>query len=187
MSESFKVAVTGPSRVGKTTLLTAILSDTEEMLAGTPVSLVSGEKTATRVRRQRIELRRAIEAGEFNAAALGGTESMFMYEVKLQANSDISLEIPFNILDYPGGWLNPEARVSPEARQQWPQCEAHIKQSIMLLLPIDAAVLMEAATPAQRSAVPDLLGLVDVEELAVKRAKERSLRPTEPAVVVSPR
>ncbi|MGP4022438.1 hypothetical protein [Actinomadura sp. 3N407] len=185
MSEAFKVAVVGPSRVGKTTLLTAILSDTADLLAGTPVNVALDEATASRVRRQKNQLRGAIAAGEFDAAALGGTQSMSSYEIKLQADGDVGLEIPFRILDYPGGWLDPDRRTeSPAAQEQWPRCEAHIKDSIMLLMPIDAAVLMEASTPAQRAAVPDLLGLTDVEAVAERWAKTRNQRPAEPAVLL---
>lgn len=185
MSEAFKVAVVGPSRVGKTTLLTAILSDTADLLAGTPVSVALDEQTASRVRKQKAKLRSAIAAGEFDAAALGGTQSTSSYEIRLQTDGDLGLEVPFHILDYPGGWLNPDERTkNPEAREQWPRCEEHIKNSIMLLMPIDAAVLMEAATPAQRGAVPLLLGLEDVEATTRRWAKVRNQRTTEPAVLL---
>ena len=185
MSEPFMVAVAGPARVGKTTLLTAVLSDTEKMLAGKPVSILPEEKTESRIRQQKIELRRAIEAEIFDAAALGGTQNMSVYDVKLQVEGDIEVEVPFRILDYPGRWLNPEERKkSTDAQLHWQQCEDHIRNSVMLLLPIDAAVLMEAVTPSQKSAVTDLLGLVDVEAIARKWAKARNRRPDEPAVVV---
>lgn len=179
MSEPFKVAVAGPSRVGKTTLVTAILADTEDMLAGTPVSVVPEEQTAIRLRRQKRELASAIAAGVFNAAALGGNQEVSRYEVTLQADSNLGIQVPFTILDYPGGWLNPDNRPA-----EWTQCEEHFKQSVMLLLPIDAAVLMEAASESQRRAVPNLLGIVDVEEIAGKWAKARAGKPDEPAVVV---
>src|SRR5215469_2194611 len=172
MSEPFMVAVAGPARVGKTTLLTAVLSDTEKMLEGKPVSILPEEKTESRIRQQRIELRRAIEAEVFDAAALGGTQNMSVYDVRLQVEGDLAVEVPFRILDYPGRWLNPEERKkSTDAQLHWSQCEEHIRNSIMLLLPIDAAVLMEAITPSQKSAVTDLLGLVDVEAIARRWAK----------------
>lgn len=187
MNPSFKVSMVGPSRVGKTTLLTAILSDAEEMLAGSPVSVTMDEPTRNRVRRQKIELRRAIEAGEFDAAALGGTEAHFFYRVALRAVGDEDVEIPFSILDYPGKWLDSEFRSTrPEVAAQWPDCERHITQSVMLLVPIDAAVLMEAVTPAQRSAVADLLAFEDVEAMARTWAQGRNLEEhrDEPAVLV---
>jgi hypothetical protein len=43
---------------------------------------------------------------------------------------------------------------------------------------------MEAASESQRRAVPNLLGIVDVEEIAGKWAKSRAIRGDEPAVVV---
>jgi GTPase SAR1 family protein len=184
MSEPFKVAVAGPSRVGKTTLVTAILEDTRDMLSTTPVSVVAAEKTAILVRKQRMELRRAIAAGVFDAAALGGTQVMSRYDLLLQADGDLGIEVPFTILDYPGRWLNPENRTDIDTQQQWAACEEHIKHSIMLLLPIDAAVLMEAESPRQRAAVPDLLGIEDVEGIAENWAKSRLRAPDEPAVVI---
>ena len=35
----FKVAILGPRRVGKTSLITALLSESQKLLAGTPVSI----------------------------------------------------------------------------------------------------------------------------------------------------
>lgn len=186
-AQTFKVAVVGPSRVGKTTLLTAILSDTNRMLAGTPVSVAMDEATEKRVSVQRKELRRAIEAQEFNPAALEGNQQIVHYYVSLRAAGDEALEIPFHILDYPGGWLDPARRADvPHAQQRWPECERHIENSVMLLVPIDSAVLMEAVTPAHRRAVPDLLGLEDTEAMVRKwaRSRNREEHRQEPAVVV---
>lgn len=187
MTPSFRVAVTGPSRVGKTTLLTAVLNDTDTLLAGTPVSVSMDEPTRTRIRKQQKDLRRAIEVGEFDAAALGGTQSVSRYRVALQAEGDESIEIPFELLDYPGAWLDPEVREqNREAKEAWPNYLEHVRNSIMLLVPIDAAVLMEAVLPRQRAAVGELLGLLDVEEVGRIWAKGRLNDDTrsEPAVIV---
>jgi GTPase SAR1 family protein len=185
MSTSFKVAMVGPSSVGKTTLLTAILAETQDMLAGTPVTISKEEPTEARVGRNRRELRRAIEAGEFDAGALGSTQSMFLYEVALEPTGDDSMRIPFSVLDYPGRWFNAEARAAvPEAKATWPTCIEHICTSIMLLVPIDSAVLMEAVTPKQKGAVADLLGFEDVEAVAREWAKARNKVTDEPAVLV---
>lgn len=182
---SFRIAVVGPSRVGKTTLLTAVLSDTDRLLAGTPVSVTMDEPTQARVRRQQKELRRAIEIGEFNAAALGGTQEISRYHVALQSEGDSSIEIPFDLLDYPGAWLDFDERVKfPHAVAEWPNYLDHVRQSIMLLVPIDAAVLMEAVLPRQKAAAGELLDLLGVEEVGKAWAKARQQRPNEPAVVV---
>ncbi|MBW0011218.1 MAG: 50S ribosome-binding GTPase, partial [Pseudonocardiales bacterium] len=185
MTPSFRVAVVGASRVGKTTLLTAILSDTHSLLAGTPVTVSMDEPTQSRVRRQEKDLRRAIEVGEFNAAALGGTQDINRYHVALQADGDESVQIPFDLLDYPGAWLDPDERSKyAHAVAEWPNYLDHVRQSIMLLVPIDAAVLMEAVTPRQKAAVGELLGLLDIEDVGRKWAMARQANPYEPAVVV---
>lgn len=187
MTLSFKASMVGPSRVGKTTLLTAILAETETMLSGTDINLVLDEETEMRVRKNRKDLRRAVEAREFDSASLGGSQSMVLYDVGLQAAGDSMPGIPFSILDYPGAWLDPVERSRrPDAKENWPECEAHITESLMLLVPVEAAVLMEAATPAQRRAVADLLGFEDVEAMARKWARARNLpeHRDEPAVLV---
>ncbi|MCM2387672.1 hypothetical protein [Streptomyces albipurpureus] len=187
MTLSFKASMVGPSRVGKTTLLTAILAETETMLSGTEIDLVPDEETEMRIRRNRKELRRAIEAREFDSASLEGSQSMVRYNVSLRAAGDRVQGIPFSILDYPGAWLDPAERSRrPEARENWPECEAHITESLMLLVPVEAAVLMEAVTPVQRRAVADLLGFEDVEAMARKWARARNLpeHREEPAVLV---
>ncbi|MFM9700219.1 hypothetical protein [Streptomyces europaeiscabiei] len=187
MTPSFKASMVGPSRVGKTTLITAILAETETMLSGTEISLILDEQTEMKVRRNRKDLRRAIEAREFDAASLGGSQDIQLYEVGLRAAGGSLPGIPFSILDYPGTWLDPVERSSrPRAKESWPDCEAHITESLMLLVPVEAAVLMEAVTPAQRRAVADLLGFEDVEAMARKWARARNLpaHRDEPAVLV---
>lgn len=182
---SFRVAVVGPSRVGKTTLVTAIFTDTEDLLAGRPVSVTMDEYTDGLVATQQKALRRAIEVGEFDAAALGGTQRVNRYRLALQAGGDAAVTIPFELLDYPGSWLDATYRRGiPEAVAEWPAYQEHVRESIMLLVPIDSAVLMEAVTPWQRAAAGDLLGLVDVERVGRDWAKHRAARPDEPAVLV---
>jgi hypothetical protein len=162
-----------------------VLSETDDLLAGTPVTVSMDEPTQSRVRRQQKDLRWALEMGEFNAAALGGTQEINRYHVALHADGDESVQIPFDLLDYPGAWLDPEQRAKySHAVAEWPNYLEHVRQSIMLLVPIDAAVLMEAVTPRQKGAVGELLGLLDVEDIGMRWAKGRMANPGEPAVVV---
>lgn len=183
MSEPFRVAVAGPSRVGKTTLVTAILEDTRMLLGGTPVSVEAAETTETLIRDNQMQLRRALAKDVFDAASLGGSQDVTRYDLLLQADSNLGIEVPFTILDYPGRWLNPGNRTE-KIKQDWVLCEDHVKHSIMLLLPIDAAVLMEATSESERAAVQDLLAIRDVEQVTEKWAKARNSQPNEPAVVV---
>ncbi|MFI1030002.1 hypothetical protein [Streptomyces sp. NPDC020951] len=176
MTPSFKVSMVGPSRAGKTTLLTAILAETQAMLAGSGITLVMDEETEMRVRMNQKSLRRAIEAREFDVSSLGGTQSMALYNVGLKALGNGTEGIPFSILDYPGSWLDPSSRARvAAAKDGWSECEAHIAESLMLLVPVESAVLMEAATPAQRRASADLLGFEDIIPMARTWAQSRNL------------
>ncbi|MGW1781908.1 hypothetical protein ACWCQQ_22595 [Streptomyces sp. NPDC002143] len=176
MTPSFKVSMVGPSRAGKTTLLTAILAETQAMLAGSGITLVMDEETEIRVRRNQKSLRKAIEAREFDVSSLGGTQSMALYNVGLKTLGNGTEGIPFSILDYPGSWLDPSSRARlAAAKDGWPECQAHIAESLMLLVPVESAVLMEAATPAQRRAAADLLGFEDIIPMARAWAQGRNL------------
>ncbi|MBL7255831.1 hypothetical protein [Paractinoplanes lichenicola] len=187
MNPAFKAAVLGPTRVGKTTLLTAILDETKQMLAGTGVIISLDERTQRRVRTHRQEMQQALLQREFNAYALAGTQDEAYYHVSLQSVADEDVRIPFSILDYPGKWLDPDfLDTVADGKRKWRECEEHIKASVMLLVPIDASILMEAETPPQRGAVPGLLQFGDVEEVARKWASTRNLAEHhhEPAVLV---
>ncbi|WP_034267830.1 hypothetical protein [Actinospica robiniae] len=187
MTPAFKVSVVGPSRVGKTSLLTAVFADTELKLAGTSLEVVLDEVTERRVNKHNKELRSAIEAKEFSAAALAGTNTIENYQIALRSVDDPDLVVPFDLQDYPGGWLDPQNRAANNvAPERWRQCESHIRGSIMLLIPIDAAVLMEARTPSQRAAALNLLGIVDVEKVVRMWVRSRNLEENcdEPAVLM---
>lgn len=187
MTLSFKAAMVGPSRAGKTSLITAILAQTEDLLAGSEIELALDEVSEARIRDNQRELRRAIEAREFVVNSLGGTQSSHTYEVTLRPLDGGQAAIPFSILDYPGGWIDPAARArSTFDKAEWAECEEHITESLMLLLPVDAAVLMEARTPEQSAAMADLLAFTDVEAVTRKWARARNRREhrEEPAVLV---
>jgi hypothetical protein len=79
--------------------------------------------------------------GEFNAAAPGGDQTVDRYRVALRAEGDESIEIPFEVAR--SGYR----QQIPLAVEQWPDQLDHVRNSIMLLVPIDAAVLMEAVLP----------------------------------------
>ena len=185
MTGAFKAAMVGPTGVGKTTLLTAVLTETEGILDGLPMKVATDEETEFRVNDHLKQLRKALAAKEFHPGALTNTQVMSVYDVSLRVLDAESLDIPFSLLDFPGGWMDPAVRKGAMgAADGWPRCVAHIQESVMLLVPIDAAVLMEARTPAHRAARTERLGLVDVERTAREWARVRNERPDEPAVLV---
>jgi len=182
---ALKVATIGPSQVGKTSLVTAILDDTKKLLSGTSVSLVAADGTAAMVNENRERARLALGHRTFETA-LGGSQEQRLYKLTLRVGGRSDVAVPFEILDYPGQWLEPDFRVrNPEVTPMWEECLDHVEQSVMLLIPIDAVVLMEAkGQPDWELAAADLLQLSETEELVRMWTKFRAKAPSEPATIV---
>ena len=179
----FRIGLVGPSRVGKTSLITALLRDSQRLLQGTPVSLRPfGTATEKRIAQHRRELDGSLLAGEFTPGALRGTEEPFRFQLLLDSGvrgTGIRLEL----LDYPGGWLDPATRPHDRDRD-WQACQRFLQQCSVLLVPVDAAVLMEPTSAAQLRAVPSILTTPEVGEVVRHWLKERNWRPDEPALLM---
>lgn len=165
----FKIGIVGPSQVGKTSLITAILEQGRQSLAGTPATLRPRGKTRGAIEQHMEELAGAIQSGEFNPGALGGSSERTIYELELKVNSQ---SLSLAVLDFPGSWLAESTRPD-RAEQDWEECQRFIVESSVLLVPIDASVLMEAGRSVERQAVPRILRTPAVETVAELWAKER--------------
>jgi hypothetical protein len=178
-----KISITGPSRVGKTSLIASILNDSQRLLEGTPVSMhPNGAKTERRIAQHHKELSGSIRAGEFHPGAVSGTEESFKYELNL--DSDNATEgIRLGILDYPGGWIDANRRPE-ESASEWAVCQDWLKDSSVLIVPVESAVMMEATCARHRKAIPSILNTYDVEQVIRTWAKARSKRPDEPALLI---
>lgn len=184
MSEElvYKIAMVGPTRVGKTSLITAVLADGQRLLRGSPVTLKSdGTPTERRVAQQNKQLGSALLRGEFNPGALRGTQEWFEFELLLDSGVDGSA-IRLTILDYPGEWLNPETRRGRDP--EWEHCKRFMREASVLIVPVDAAVLMEASLAGQRAAWPYILTEEDVRQVVMDWAAARVTRPEEPAMLL---
>lgn len=174
-----KLSVVGPSRVGKTSLTTAILDNAQELLRGTPVIIkAAGQKTEKKILQHRNEMRGSIAAGEFNPGGLGGTQEPFIFEFQISVGEHA---VHFGYLDFPGGWLTDRADNREEA---WEECLAWFRESQALVIPIDAAILMEATRPKQKRAAPSILGVAQVEQVAMEWATYRNSEENKPALLV---
>lgn len=178
----FKVAIVGPRRVGKTSLITALLSESQKLLAGTPVSIASVGTTEARIAQHRNDLRGALLAGEFHPGALGGTQDPFTFTLAMTVQKT---GIVWAILDYPGGWLDARTRGS-ENDGEWERCRRWIADSSVLLLPVDASVLMEATLRREKITAQNLLQIGQTEELAREWAKGRAVSRQPGLVILAP-
>lgn len=179
---TFKIGLLGPSRVGKTSLVTALLTESQDMLAGSGVAMHPADReTEDKLVQNRQQLEGDILAGEFRPGSLVSTVEPFTFRLKLDPGVPSS-EINIELLDFPGGWL--EVRNRPDQYgADWNACRAFITQSTILLIPVDAALLMEAVEKEHKRALTRLLTTVAVEQVARDWAIERNRVPAEPALL----
>jgi hypothetical protein len=179
----FKIGIIGPTRVGKTSLIASILKDGQRLLEGTLLNISPrGTATERRIAQHHKELEGSLRAGEFNSGAVQGTEEQFTFELQIDTGV-ASAGIHMDVLDYPGGWLD-AARRPPEREADWKACKRWMTESTVLLVPIESAALMEAATAKHKKATPHILTTWEVGQVAREWAKERASRPNEPALLL---
>lgn len=185
MSENmkFKIGIVAPSRIGKTSLVTAILSDAQNLLAGAPLVIKPNDlKTNARINQHKSELRGSLRAGEFDTGAMGGTQEPFTFSLLLQhTNKNDKNGIILDLMDYPGGWMSGFG-VDDEAEKL--KCAQFIHESAVLFVVVDASLIMEAASLSQKSAIDGILCVPATENIVREWAKNRAKNPDEPALLL---
>jgi hypothetical protein len=180
---SFKVSMLGPTRVGKTSIIASKLQGGQQLLTGTPVTMrPANSATDRRITQTRRALQGSLHAGEFKPGSLKSTSEPHEYSLLLDPGV-AGAGVQFDLLDFPGEWLDPLSRPD-DSQQAWEKCLKFIDQSSVLIVPVDAAVLMEADRKEYRAAWPDILTMDEVENVAARWASTRKIRDTEPALVV---
>ena len=180
---SFKIGIVGPTKVGKTSLITAIFEQGKDALKGSRALLRLRGQGKGLIEKHQQQLEQAIAHGEFDAGSLENTEETTTYNLEL-ALGQTSLH--FELMDYPGGLLSEQTRTTG-LEADWERCLESIKASSVLLVPIDAAVIMEATLPSERQAVPSILRTTAVKEVMYEWSKRRSeawAERREPALLV---
>ncbi len=184
-----KVGLVGPRGVGKTSLVAALIDSGKEMLSGLPVTLEANKRSEQRIDRFNNKLRSSLLVEDFVAPQLQPTETLDSLEFDLTVDRDDTIGVGFDILDFPGGWL--DAGEKPPLFEDFLR---HVRQSPILLVPIDATYLIESrgAVANGRAVKGDLheaLQIAQVGRIVRQWAIDRNVVNTdvkakEPAVLV---
>lgn len=145
INHQIKVTVIGPSRVGKTSLLTSFLSQAEDYLEGTRSAIFPSDNvTAKRVQRNNDDLNSCLPNGdrltkqkEFHASTIPGNSETAEFNFTLSTGG---AELQIKFLDVPGGWLNAD---HTRDEKGWAYYQAWIRESAVIIIPIDATIIME--------------------------------------------
>lgn len=174
----YKIALIGPSRVGKTSIVAALLEEAKEALAQTGVSIapfVNEDRTSPtkeRIRNTILDIEAGLDFSSFEPTGTG-TADPFIFDLVMglaREKEQNKSQLRFAILDYPGGWLK-----EPPARgiDTWEKCEKWIEDSSVVIIPIDANLIMEADNKERAKASRELLQVLEVEALVRKWAIAR--------------
>lgn len=178
----FKVSMVAPSGFGKTTLLVTIMNDASNYLDNPSAGLKVGYKDSDdekRIKEAQKSLSNAILAGKEGFTRAVDTKLLGTSEVKKfdfyyrLSNGAENIDQPFSIMDIPGGWINPNNRITAEMNAKWEDFKNHLHDSRLLFVPIDATLLMEATSKAEREAAVALLDVNNTGELIKEWAKYR--------------
>lgn len=189
----YKIAMIGQSRIGKTSLITAILQESQSLLAGTNVLMEAGDvKTQKRINRYKEQLKASLMVGEFNASSVEGSAEIVNYfldmrvirKQKLKQALPGKTKVRLGILDYPGGWMNLDE--FPERREAWETCKEWMHESAILIIPIDASMLMESLTRDDFLQALRGLAIEDVAVIAQTWAKDRREKQDPGLLILAP-
>ncbi len=153
--DAYTICMSGPSRVGKTTLITTMLHDFEKsrsksfgkrkkQLIVEPIN-----DTEFRLNHKHDLILAGIKSGEFSPEAPGDSEHV-IYDLRLKETDHSSIWNPKNffhldikIHDFPGGWVSNKAKLA----------EIPYQTSDIFIVPVDAAILVEATRANERQSI----------------------------------
>ena len=181
--ETFKISMVAPSRIGKTSLVTAILSDVQDLLSGTPITIKAKDpKTNSRINQHKSELNGSLRAGEFESGAMSGTQEAFEFNLLLKNINNDNNDLTLNFLDFPGGWMSNIQ--TEDAIDDHAKCAKFIQESSVLIVVVDASIIMEAASPSQKRAIDTILEVPATQDIVRSWAKERAKNRIDPALLL---
>lgn len=141
-----RVAMLGPRRAGKTSMLSAMFERFENALIAEQVSdkvwLTADPDTSKVLSDNYKELIETIRRGGNIAGAITGDSEAHTYGFDLKKKaSDDQIQIRLRFQDYPGGWLMAGER-NPD-NPDYKQVVSFVREAQVLLVAVDAPYLME--------------------------------------------
>ncbi|MBR0560412.1 hypothetical protein [Neokomagataea anthophila] len=174
----FKVSIVAPSRIGKTSLVSAILQDTEKLLRGTPLNIRAKDSaTGSRLNQHKNQLSGALRVSKyFNGGTVSGTQAPFEFNLLLSGAEPGTQDLNIKLLDFPGGWL-PALQYNEGTKEQR-ECAAFVKDSTVLLLAVDASMIMESTGNEEKQAIDGVLKISETDQIVKEWAKAHNNMPT---------
>lgn len=139
MSEiKWQITMLGPSRVGKTSLVTALQLSAKQFFRGTAISVEAVDKvTRDAFRHNNDQMTGELAARRFSPDSLPGDEEEHEYQLAVDPGvKDIAERQILSFIDYPGGWISDGEHESI--------VREHLANSPAVIIPIDATLIMSA-------------------------------------------
>lgn len=179
----YKIGLIGPSRVGKTSIIAALLEEAKATFAKSRVSITpffdedGTSLTDDRITNTIYDIESGLDVCSFEPTG-SGTADPFIFDLVMmiadEKEDENKIQLHLAILDYPGGWLkNIKSEQGNLSQHTLKKCKEWIKDSSVIIVPIDANLIMEADNNERRTAARKLLQIYDVKDLIEDWSKER--------------
>lgn len=181
----YHICMLGPSRSGKTTLLASVINDFMKLSEDISqkddeyLKLVPKGETKARVNKSIDAIKISTQNGEFVGSGLAGTVDHTIFDVDLSyqkkalINSDPDFKLHFH--DFPGGWIK-----TGDGRMN----DVKFEQAHILLMPVDASLMFEAARPPHKASAAMQLELESLLEVAKAWAHARKADKDHPGLFI---
>ena len=159
-SPCYNIGFFGPSRIGKTTLTASMVEEFKlfshkiSQSGGSYLKLTAQDQpTKARLSNRINDLKSGIQKGGFATGTLTGTSTHEVFNLRFEEGKEKSFQQDFALHDFPGGWINDPQKIA----------ELNLKSWDVVILPIDAAVVMESKESRRKKAVRSSLCIDQVE------------------------
>lgn len=163
------VGMVGPSAIGKTSIIAALLHEARQVLEGTTVKAVPAGDTTMQIDFLVQRLKTHIKARRFDPIkGIAGSSGINTFRLDLCSATMPDAHVKVEIADYPGSWLE-----DPSKSPDWGVVSADLRQANMLIVPVDATLLMEARLSSHDAIVRAVSYIEAVERVVEAWAASR--------------